>query len=73
MAREKPIEERTKAALEQVVGKTVQSWDYTDKGHAIILRFIDGAILEVDTTYDREIEGVQGEPFLTAHFSRKKP
>ena len=73
MTQDKPIEQRTKAALEQVVGKTVESWDYADEGHSIVLRFSDGAILEVDTTYDREIKGVQGEPFLMAHFSRKKP
>jgi hypothetical protein len=72
MAQDKPIEQRTKAALEQVVGKTVKSWDYRDEGHSIVLRFTDGAVLEVDTTYDREIKGVQGEPFLMAHSSQKR-
>ena len=70
--KEKPIEQRTKAALEQAVGKTVKSWKYADERQAVVLFFTDGTNLEIDMTYDSEIQGVQGEPFLMVHFGRKK-
>jgi hypothetical protein len=69
---EKPIEQRTKAALQQSVGQTVKAWNYTDGGNNVVLEFTDGTNLQIETTYDREIEGVQGEIFLMAHFARKK-
>jgi hypothetical protein len=69
---EKPIVQRTKAALEQAEGKTIKTWKYTDDGQAIVLFFIDGTNLQVEMTYDREIKGVRNEPFLMAHLGRKK-
>ena len=69
---EKPILQRTKAALEQAEGKTIKTWKYTDEGQAIVLFFTDGTNLQVEMTYDREIKGVRNEPFLMAHLGRKK-
>jgi hypothetical protein len=67
---EVPMVQRTKAALQSAEGKTINTWKYGKDG--IVFYFLDGTNLEIDITYDREIVGVQNEPYLMAHFGRKK-
>src|SRR5208283_5929465 len=66
---EVPMVQRTKAALQSAEGKTINTWKYGKDG--IVLYFLDGTNLEIDITYDREIVGVQNEPYLMAHFGGK--
>jgi hypothetical protein len=67
---EVPMVQRTKAALQSAEGKTINTWKYGKDG--IVLYFLDGTNLEIDITYDREIVGVQNEPYLMAHFGGKR-
>jgi len=46
------------------------TWKYGKDG--IVLYFLDGTNLEIHITYDREIVGVQNEPYLMAHFGGER-
>jgi hypothetical protein len=63
--------QNTDAALQLSEGKTIKTWHYADDGSGIGLYFTDGTSLHFDIMYEREIEGVQSNPQLIAHFKKK--
>jgi hypothetical protein len=67
---ERPYVQRAKAALQDAEGKTLSTSKYAEDG--IVLYFSDGTNLQIDITYEREIEGVQNEPALAVHFGARE-